>query len=126
MPRRMGFDPRWIHWIRGCLESASVSVLVNGSPCGEFRMEKGLRQGDPLAPFLFLIVAEGLNGLFLDVVSLGKFVGYKVGGNDDCTVSLLQFADDMVFVGVATIQNMMVDVTTLHLLGGSNRGLPKS
>jgi len=60
MLRRLGFCKRWIRWIKGCLESASVSVLVNGSPTKEFFPRKGLRQGDPLAPFLFLIVTEGL------------------------------------------------------------------
>jgi len=60
---RMGFCDLWIRWIKGCLESASVSVLVNGSPTKEFFPMKGLRQGDPLAPFLFLIVAEGLAGV---------------------------------------------------------------
>ena len=63
MLERVGFCSRWIHWIKGCLESASVSVLVNGSPTKEFLPKKGLRQGDPLAPFLFLIAAEGLTGV---------------------------------------------------------------
>jgi len=60
---RMGFCDMWIHWIKGCLESAFVSVLVNGSSTKEFFPMKGLHQGDPLAPFLFLIMAEGLAGV---------------------------------------------------------------
>jgi len=63
MLHRMGFHSKWIKWVKGCLESATVSVLVNGSPAEEFRPSRGLRQGDPLAPFLFLIVVEGLDGL---------------------------------------------------------------
>ncbi|XP_057444506.1 uncharacterized protein LOC130736733 [Lotus japonicus] len=83
-----------------------MSVLVNGSPTEEFRMEKGLRQGDPLAPFLFLIVAEGLNGLFHNVVQMGKFQGFTLGENAEFTISMLQFADDMLFIRDATIQNV--------------------
>ncbi|XP_057445076.1 secreted RxLR effector protein 78-like [Lotus japonicus] len=62
MLKRMNFSNKWINWVYRCLESATVSVLVNGSPTGEFKMERGLRQGNPLAPFLYLSAAEGLNG----------------------------------------------------------------
>ena len=46
MLERVGFCGKWIKWIKGCLESASVSVLVNGSPTKEFIPKKGLWQGD--------------------------------------------------------------------------------
>lgn len=52
---KFGFPEKWISWVRECLSSAFVSVLVNGSAIGEFRMEKGLRQGDPLSPFFVCI-----------------------------------------------------------------------
>nr|KYP57260.1 Transposon TX1 uncharacterized [Cajanus cajan] len=68
MLRRLGFDTKWIQWIRACLESAHVSVLINGSPSEEFKMSRGLRQGDPLSPFLFTIVVEGLTGLMREWV----------------------------------------------------------
>jgi len=63
MLNRLGFHVRWIKWVQGCLESAAISFLVNGCPIEEFRPTRGLRQGDPMAPFLFLVVAEGLAGL---------------------------------------------------------------
>ena len=53
---------------------------MNGSPTDEFQMERGLRQGDPLSPFLFLLAAEGLNVLMKALVENGTFTGYKVGG----------------------------------------------
>jgi len=63
MMHMLDFYGKWIEWIRACLESSSISVLVNGNPTQEFKPRKGLRQGNPLAPFLFLIVVEGLAGL---------------------------------------------------------------
>ncbi|XP_021999705.1 uncharacterized protein LOC110897235 [Helianthus annuus] len=58
MLSKMSIPEKWICWIRGCLESGMGSVLVNGSPTKEFKYKRGLRQGDPLAPFLFIIAME--------------------------------------------------------------------
>jgi len=57
---RLRFRGKWIEWIKNCLESSSISVLANGSLTIEFKPKKGLRQGDQLTLFLFLIAAEGL------------------------------------------------------------------
>ncbi|XP_071718172.1 uncharacterized protein [Rutidosis leptorrhynchoides] len=59
----MGFGIRWRHWILSCLSSASISVIVNGSPTSEFNLARGVRQGDPVSHFLFILAAEGLNAL---------------------------------------------------------------
>jgi hypothetical protein len=73
---KMGFSTKWRQWIMTCVSSATVSVLVNGSPTNEFSMRRGLRQGDPLSPFMFLIAAEGLNVMLKASVDSGLFKGY--------------------------------------------------
>ena len=70
---RMGFCHTWIHCIKCCVESASMSILVNGSPTDEFIGERGVCQGNPLAPFLFIMVAEGLGELMRVVVRQDLF-----------------------------------------------------
>lgn len=114
MLRRLNFGEKWVNWIRSCLESSSVSVLVNGSPSEEFRMEKGLRQGDSLAPFLFIIISEGLSGLMKQAVNYGYFSPFKFGLDAGPEVFLLQFADDTLFIGEASIQNIFAVKSVLR------------
>jgi hypothetical protein len=61
--------------MRECVCTAKASVLVNGSPTDEFPLERGLRQGDPLSPFLFLLAAEGLNVMMRAMVAGNQFAG---------------------------------------------------
>lgn len=65
MLKRMGFGNKWVKWIRFCISTVKFSVLINVALEGFFTSSRGLRQGDPLSPFLFLIVMEGLNNVLL-------------------------------------------------------------
>ena len=106
MLHKLGFHSVWILWIRGCLESATVSVLVNGSPTEEFKPSRGLRQGDPLAPFLFIVVAEGLAGLVRQALKVNLLTGLKIGRHE-VEMSILQFADDTLFLCEDTLGNVL-------------------
>jgi len=111
MLHKMGFHYTWIKWVRGCMESATVSVLVNGSPTEEFKPSRGLRQGDPLAPFLFLMVVEGLAELVREAMKANLLSGLKVG-RKNIEMGLLQFADDTLFL----CENSFTNVVTLKAI----------
>nr|GEY72631.1 hypothetical protein [Tanacetum cinerariifolium] len=66
-------------WIDGCLKNSRASVLVNGSPTAVFEIFKGLRQGDPLSPFLFILAMEGLHASIRKAVDVGVFKGASIG-----------------------------------------------
>ena len=72
---KMIFPTLWRKWIHECVGSATTSVLMNGSPTTEFPIERGLRQGDPLSPFLFQLAAEGFNVMMTSVVEAGMYHG---------------------------------------------------
>ena len=78
---------------------------MNGSPSSEFLPQKGLWQGEPLSPLLYNIVAEALNGLMSQALEKRLYKGFLVGINK-VEVSILQYADDMIFFGEETMENV--------------------
>ncbi|XP_071727561.1 uncharacterized protein [Rutidosis leptorrhynchoides] len=101
----MRFSSKWRRWILTCLSSASISIIVNRSPTNEFSLGRGIRQGDPLTPFLFIIAAEGLNILKKAAINCGLFKGVEIG-SDKIIVSHLQYADDTIFIGECSRSNI--------------------
>ncbi|KAJ9558233.1 hypothetical protein OSB04_012847 [Centaurea solstitialis] len=123
----MGFGIKWRKWIRSCLNTSKISILVNGSPTDECPMERGIRQGDPLAPFLFLVVAEGLNVMVEEALEKGLFKGVKVGSNE-VVLSHLQYADDVIFFGewgAENIVNLVKLLKCFHAVSGLKVNIDK-
>ena len=75
---KMGFGKRWVSWVKWCVSTASFSILVNGSPAGFFQNSRGLRQGDPLSPYLFVIGMEALSRLLIRAVDGNFLSGSKI------------------------------------------------
>nr|GEZ83892.1 RNA-directed DNA polymerase, eukaryota [Tanacetum cinerariifolium] len=73
--KKFGLREKWCKWIRECLRSSWGSMIVNGSPMKEFQFFKGLKQCDPLSPFLFILIMESLHLTFQNVVDAGMFKG---------------------------------------------------
>ncbi|GJW88814.1 RNA-directed DNA polymerase, eukaryota [Tanacetum coccineum] len=76
--KKFGFGNRWCSWIQSCLRSSRASILVNGSPTKEFQFHKGLKQGDPLSPFLFILIMESLHLSFQNVVNAGQWSDFNI------------------------------------------------
>ena len=94
--RKLGFSETWITWIMRCVTSVKYKVLMNGQPRGNIVPSRGLRQGDPLNPFIFILCTEALASHLNQAESQGKITGMCV--TPTClSVSHLVFADDSRF-----------------------------
>ncbi|MCI28536.1 RNA-directed DNA polymerase (Reverse transcriptase), partial [Trifolium medium] len=78
---KMNFSKKWIEWIMLCVETVDYSVIVNGHQVGPIIPGRGLRQGDPLSPYLSIICAEGLSALIRKAELRGDLHGIKICRN---------------------------------------------
>ena len=89
----MGFHGRWVDLVMATIKSVSYSFFINGVPRGFIKPTRGIRQGDPLSPYLFLLCSNGLNGLLKKAVARGDSRGFSLCKNGP-QISHLFFADD--------------------------------
>ncbi|KAM1852865.1 hypothetical protein ACFX14_008903 [Malus domestica] len=101
MMRALGFPHEFCKRIEECITTVSYSVLLNGSATGFIQPKRGLRQGDPMSPFLFLICAEGLSAMLRKREEHGSLHGIRVTP-EGMQISHLFFADDAVIFCKAT------------------------
>ncbi|GAU29062.1 hypothetical protein TSUD_278180, partial [Trifolium subterraneum] len=125
---RMGFTDVWIRWVTMCVSSVNYSVLMNSDRVGPISPGRGLRQGDPLSPYLFILVTECLTALIHQAVGRGDLHGVRIcrGAPE---VSHLLFADDCFLfcrANVAEVNELMRILHTYETTSGQEVNLVKS
>ncbi|XP_074267464.1 uncharacterized protein LOC141590805 [Silene latifolia] len=103
----MGFPSHIISLIMNTIQTVSYEIIINGTPGNALRPKTGIRQGDPLSPYLFALSTEVLSQLLLHAQTLQKLQGIRVCRNAPA-VSHLLFADDSIFFSQANSGNAIV------------------
>eukprot|EP00253_Pinus_taeda_P019056 PITA_19056 len=111
-----GFDHNWVRWVMALVTSSSFSILVDGSPFEIFIPSRGLRQGDPLSPFLFILMMERLGRSIKQAKVEGKIKGLQLSRNGR-TLTHQQFVDDTMLQGVPTIKEALAYKQLLNDFG---------
>ncbi|CAL1353289.1 unnamed protein product [Linum trigynum] len=125
---KMGFNSTWQGWIHECLRSSSFSVLMNGTPSGYFTPSRGLRQGDPLSPLLFVLCTEGFAALLRKAIVEKRLEGVKVAPRAP-RISHLFFADDSYLFlrgNLRECENLIEVLNEYEELSGQRVNLTKS
>ena len=128
MMRKLGFPECYASLVMKCMTTATFSVLVNGQPSRTFTPSRGLRQGDPISPFLFVLCAEGLSCLLRDAERKKLIHGVKIGRRVS-PISHLFFADDSLLFIRATedeVENVMEALSIYEAASGQKLNMEKS
>lgn len=113
--RKMGFNERWISLIMQCITSVSHRVVLSRCVSEAFKPERGLRQGDPLSPYLFLLNSEGLS-IMLSKCLQDRSLKKVKASNNGPKISHLFFADDnILFLQANMVEcNKVKDVLKIY------------
>ena len=114
---KLGFQSQWVQRIMSCISSVCYTVRFNGVPSASFTPTRGLRQGDPLSPFLFLFVADGLSTLLQKKVQDRSLQDLKVCRGTP-GISHLLIADDTLLFFKANVEQASVVKQALDLFAG--------
>ncbi|RZC81200.1 hypothetical protein C5167_043775 [Papaver somniferum] len=102
---KMGFCSEWCDLIMQCVSTTHISILLNGVPCESYKPTRGVRQGDPLSPYLFIIVGEAFSRQLLSAEQENKIQGIKIAPHAP-SVSHLFFADECLLFINANLFNV--------------------
>ena len=116
---KLGFARAWIRWVMACISSVSYAVLLNSHSHGFIRPERGIRQGDPLFPFLYILCTEALVNVLNQSKTQGKLHGIKLSSSCPAVHHLL-FADDSLRMCDATVSESEEVKSCLKLYGDAS------
>ena len=104
---KMGFCARWVALIMSCVKTVSYSIMVNGEPTRMIHPKRGLRQGDPLSHFLFLLCTEGLHALIKNSARNGEIKGFSLCKRGPKLTHLF-FADNNLLFCRSTVEDCTI------------------
>ncbi|GKB93812.1 RNA-directed DNA polymerase, eukaryota, reverse transcriptase zinc-binding domain protein, partial [Tanacetum coccineum] len=118
-----GFPESMVNWIMVCVTSTSFSIAVNGKSCGFFRGGRGLRQGDPMSPYLFTLVMEILNLLMIRKIESNGLFQYHFGCKQ-LKITHVCFADDLLMFCHGDPDSVRTIKEVIEEFGSVSRLLP--
>lgn len=112
----MGFPIKMVDVIMRCIKTVSFSILINGHPTETFFLQRGLRQGDPLSPYLYILCAEVLSGLLTKAQQEGHIQGISIATNASAISHLLYADDSILFCRAKTSEaKANMDILTINI-----------
>ncbi|KAL6142234.1 hypothetical protein ACLB2K_060517 [Fragaria x ananassa] len=111
---KMGFQLSWVRIVMDCVSLVYMALIINGSLGKRFQPSLGLRQGDPLSPFMFLFINDVLSSMINKMCDQNLLDAVRIIENGPL-VSHLFFADDSLFFLKASLYNCEAIFDSLHL-----------
>lgn len=117
--RKLGFNEKWVTLMMLCVSTISYTILINGAPNGYIHPTRGIRQGDPISPFMFLICSKGLHGLLTQLAVRGDIHGFSISRSP--TLTHLSFVNDSLLFCRSNVDECEKVLEVLHVYEQSSR-----